>query len=93
MLNRKNTQIAMVLAVLAAVCPADEHSRESVSIIPQPVSIEYENGYFQIGPKTRVVAEDEAALGAAKLIDALNPAMGFKLALTNASQRRRGSIT
>jgi len=95
MLNRKNAQIALslILVLLTAICPADEQSSESVSIIPQPVSIEYDDGCFQIGPETHVIAENEAAMEASKLIDALAPAMGFKLALTNASQRRRGSIT
>jgi len=92
MLNKTHAQIAMVLAVLSAVCPAAERSGGLVSIIPQPVSIEYYDGYFQIGPKTRVIAENDAAAEAAKLIDALAPAMGFELSLVNASQRRRGSI-
>ena len=93
MLNRKNAQIAMVLIVLTAICPAAERPREMVSVIPQPVSIEYDEGYFQIGPETRIIAEDQAAIEAAKLIDVLAPAMGFKLNLANASQRRRESIT
>jgi len=92
MLNRTHAQIAMVLVVLAAVCPAAEKPRELISIIPQPVSMEVNDGYFEIGPNTRVVAEDEAAAEAAKLIDALAPAMGFKLSLADFSQRRRGSI-
>ncbi len=93
MLNRTYAKIAMIMAALTAVCPAAEQSRETLSIIPQPVSIEYDDGCFQIGPETHVLAENEAAMEASKLIDALAPAMGFKLALTNASQRRRGSIT
>jgi hexosaminidase len=93
MLDRRNVQIAITLALFIAVCPAAEQSGELVSIIPQPVSIESENGYFQIRPKTRIIAENEAATEAAKLIDALIPAMGFKLNLADASQRRRGSIT
>jgi len=76
-----------------AVCMAAEQSGESVSIIPQPVSIEFDDGYFQIGSKTRVVAEDEAAAEAAKLIDALAPAMGFRLKLINATGRQRRCIT
>ncbi|OHB62467.1 MAG: hypothetical protein A2168_07965 [Planctomycetes bacterium RBG_13_50_24] len=55
--------------------------------------MEVNDGYFEIGPQTRVAAENEAAIEAAKLIDALAPAMGFKLSLADASQRRRGSIT
>ena len=93
MLNRKNAQIAIILVVITAICPAAEQSSESVGVIPQPVSIEFDDGHFQIGPKTRIIAEDQAATEAAKLIDALAPAMGFKLNLANASQRRRGTIT
>jgi hexosaminidase len=55
--------------------------------------MEVNDGYFEIGPDTRVAAENEAAAEAAKLVDALAPAMGFKLSLADASQRRRGSIT
>ena len=93
MLIRKNSQIAIILVVLTAICPAAEQPREMISVIPQPVSMEYDDGYFQIGPKTRIIAEDHAAIEAAKLIDYLAPAMGFKVNLVNASQRRRGSIT
>jgi hexosaminidase len=93
MLMRKNAQIAIILVVLTAICPAAEQSGESVSVIPQPVSMELDEGHFQIGPKTRIIAENDAATEAAKLIDALAPAMGFKLRLVNESQRRRGSIT
>ena len=92
MLNRKNAQIAMVLVVLTAICPAAERPRELVSVIPQPVSIEYDDGYFQIGPETRIIAENEAATEASKLIDALAPAMGFELSLADTSKRRGGSI-
>ena len=92
MLNINITQMAIILVLVAVVCPAAESPRELVSIIPQPVSIEYDDGYFQIGPETRIVAENEAAAEAAKLIDALAPAMGFKLSLADASQRRRGTI-
>jgi len=92
MLIRKNAQIAMILVIIAAVCPAAERTNELVSVIPQPVSMEYDDGYFEIGPETSIVAENEAASEAAKLVDALAPAMGFKLSLADASQRRRGSI-
>src|SRR4030042_6291621 len=93
MLIRENARIAIILIVLTAMCPAAERTSELISVIPQPVSIEYDEGYFQIGPETRIVAENEAAIEAAKLIDALAPAMGFKLSLADTSQRRRGSIT
>ncbi|OHB84983.1 MAG: hypothetical protein A2Z38_10670, partial [Planctomycetes bacterium RBG_19FT_COMBO_48_8] len=93
MLIRENARIAIILIVITAICPAAERTSELISVIPQPVSIEYDEGYFQIGPETRIVAENEAAIEAAKLIDALAPAMGFKLSLADTSQRRRGTIT
>jgi hexosaminidase len=92
MLIRKNAQIAIISVLITAVCQAAEQAGELVSVIPQPVSIEYDDGYFQIGPETRIVAENEAAAEAAKLIDALAPAMGFKLSLADSSQRRKGAI-
>ncbi|MHC4206351.1 MAG: beta-N-acetylhexosaminidase [Planctomycetota bacterium] len=92
MLKRKQAQIAVILAVLAAVCPAVVQSGESVSIIPQPVSMELDEGHFLIGPKTRIVVKDEAATEAAKLIDALAPAMGFKLSIADDTIRRDNSI-
>jgi hexosaminidase len=92
MLNINITQITMVIAVITAVCQAAERPVESVNIIPQPVSIECDDGYFQIGPETRIVAENEAATEASKLIDALAPAMGFRLSLDNSSQQQGGYI-
>jgi len=67
MLNRTHAQIAVIMAVLAAICPAAEQAGESVSVIPQPVSMEVNDGNFEIGPETRVAAENEAAAEAAKL--------------------------
>lgn len=93
MLKRENAQIAIILIVITSICPAAERTSELVSVIPQPVSIEYDFGYFQIGPKTLIVAENEAATEASKLVDALAPAMGVRLSLSDTSKRRRGSIT
>jgi len=93
MLNGTYAQIAIILTLLTAFCSATEQSGELVSVIPQPVSMEVSDGYFEIGPDTHVVAENEAATEAMKLVDALAPAMGFKLNIADASQRRRGSIS
>ena len=93
MLNRKNAQIAIILLVTTAICHAAGQAGQSVNVIPQPVSMEVKDGYFEIGPETRIVAEKEAAAEAAKLLDALAPAMGFRLSMADASQRRRGSIS
>ena len=69
MLNRKTAQMAIILALISAICPASEKPQEPVSIIPQPVSVEVSDGYFQIGPETIIVAENDAATEAAKLIE------------------------
>ena len=93
MLDGTHARIAIIMAVITAICPAAEQPDKSVSTIPQPVSMEISDGYFQIGPDTRIIAENEAAAEAAKLIDSLASAMGFKLSLANTSRRRRGSIS
>jgi hexosaminidase len=93
MLSRKNARIAIILTVLTAFCSASEQSGKLVSIIPQPVSMEVRDGYFQIRPETRIIAENEVATEAAKLIDALAPAMGFKLNIADTSRPRTGSIS
>ncbi|MGB2865803.1 MAG: beta-N-acetylhexosaminidase [Sedimentisphaerales bacterium] len=92
MLNRTHAHIAIILVVITAICPAAEQPSKSVSIIPQPVSIKYDDGYFEIGPETRIIAEGEAAAEAAKLIDALAPAIGFKLSIADDPTRRDNSI-
>jgi hexosaminidase len=51
------------------------------AVIPQPVSMRVAKGAFEIGSATRVVAAGPAGVEAAKLIDALAPAMGFRLRL------------
>ncbi|MFH1716386.1 MAG: beta-N-acetylhexosaminidase [Planctomycetota bacterium] len=62
----------------AAGSPAGSR-RQAVSLIPLPVSVEYSDGFFLITPSTRVIAENEAAVEASKLVDVLAPAMGFRL--------------
>jgi hexosaminidase len=58
-----------------------------VNIVPLPVSIEHGDGVFLISPATPVIAEGDAATEAAKLIDALAPATGFRL-----PQRTGGAV-
>jgi len=89
---RKNVQIAIILAAIAAICPAAEGPRELVNVIPQPVSIEYDDGYFQIGPKTLVIKEYQAAINVERFIDIMAPAMGYKLSKFVGLERRRGCI-
>jgi hexosaminidase len=59
---------------------------ENTNIIPIPVSTEQRNGFFVFRPSIRVIAQNEAQAEASKLIDALAPAMGYRLKL--ASQAR-----
>ncbi len=51
----------------------------AVDVVPMPVSIEERAGVFTIEPSTHVIAEGQAAIEAAKLIEALAPAMGYRL--------------
>ena len=62
------------------------------SVIPQPVSAKYSEGFFTITPDTLVIAQDKTAAEAQKLIDTLAPAMGFRLKLATRSQPRDQAI-
>ena len=80
------------LLVIVASTAAGSHG-QAVSVIPKPVSIEHRAGFFAITSSTRVIAENDAAAEASKLIGALAPAMGFRLQRVIASQRRDDAIT
>jgi len=78
--------VTTVICALPRVSLAAARDHERTSVIPQPVSIRNLEGYFTITSSTQVVAEEEAAAEALKLIDALAPAMGFRLELAACSK-------
>ena len=57
---------------------------QSPALIPKPVHLEVADGMFEVGPTTKVIASGPAKAEAAKLIEALAPAMDFQLKLFNA---------
>jgi len=65
---------------------------KEAGIIPRPVSAQYSVGFFTITPATQVIAHDKAATEAQKLIDALAPAMGFRLKLITRSESQNQVI-
>ena len=65
---------------------------EAANIIPIPVSIQNHPGFFVFRPSIRVIAENEAETEALKLIDALAPAMGYRLQLTTTAQSKDQTI-
>jgi len=84
--------IIATAGVLACLIPgtvtATDSARPAVNVIPMPVSVESGEGFFVITPSTQVVAEADAAAEASKLIDAMAPAMGFKLQIAPPSQQK-----
>ncbi len=83
--------ISGLLAVCGSVVAA-ENGDNRMSIIPQPREIRAAAGSFTIAPSTRIVASGAAALEAAKLRDALAPAMGFRLDVVEGAQTGGGEI-
>jgi hexosaminidase len=65
---------------------------ETTSIIPLPVSLEQQNGSFIVTSSTCVAAQGPAANEAAKLVDALTPALGYRLKLVQDSPATKDSI-
>jgi hexosaminidase len=85
-----------IAAAMACLClwtmPSAGQAGKTISMIPLPVSIEQRDGSFLITPSTCVVAQGPAATEAAKLIDALTPAMGYRLKLVQDSSAAKGDI-
>jgi len=79
--------VCLCLWAIVATCEASE----APSVIPLPVSMEQRDGSFALTPSTCVVAEGPAASEAAKLVDALAPAVGYRLKLV-ADSPAKGSI-
>ena len=86
---RRGVNGAAWVAVLAAVglgmasaAFGGEAEGPRPALIPQPVSMDVRAGQFRFTPATRIVAEGAAAGEAAKLADALAPAMGCRLQRT-----------
>ncbi len=85
--------MAGVLACLfIGTVAATDSARPTINVIPKPVSVESGEGFFAITPSTQVVAEADAAAEAVKLIDAMAPAMGFKLQIAPPSQQHKQVI-
>ena len=93
--------IIVILTTFITAClnPAFAHAAgygsETVNIIPLPVSVEQSSPGapgFVIRASTRFVAEKDAAVEASKLIDALAPAMGFRLRRAVHPEQHSGTI-
>ena len=78
-IDRSAGFVSCVIAASALLCGAASAKAPLPWIIPQPVEMKVHEGVFRITPDTRVTAAGEAGAGATQLIDALAPAMGFRL--------------
>jgi len=87
----KQTQPLTILAWLSVVCLCalpGAHGGQSLSVIPQPVSLEEAEGAFKITHTTTVVASRSAKAEAGKLIEQFALAMGFRLKLAQGGMDR-----
>lgn len=64
-----------------AIRATANNAAETTNVVPLPVSVENRDGSFVITPSTQVVAQDNIAAEASKLINTLAPAMGYRLKL------------
>ncbi len=77
----KHVKIVTWLILVCLFLVPAINGAQSAALVPQPVSLEVTDGTFEVGPATRVVASGPAKTEAGKLIEALSPAMGFRLKL------------
>ena len=79
--------ISVAFYACTSIGAAPDRLSEKAAVVPLPVSIQRSDGFFFIKPSTQVVAEGKAAAEASKLIDALGPAIGYRLGLVKDSPR------
>ena len=95
---RTNGLMTIILAAVTLTHPlvttsvAADSCCETVNVIPMPVSIEHRDSFFVITPSTRLIAENGTATEASKLIDALAPAMDFRLRRASHPEQHSGTI-
>ncbi len=87
--------VCLAVAIISA-CPwlsaATGKARETISLLPSPVSLEQSEGAFRVTPSTNVIAAGDAAREGAKLIDALAPALGYRLKLVESGPTAKDTI-
>ncbi len=92
----RHTKIIMTLSTLVFlfVTPVTVNGSysEASNIIPIPVSVEHHDGFFVFKPSTRIIAQNEAQTEAWKLIDALAPAMGYRLKLASKASPKAKAV-
>jgi alpha-N-acetylglucosaminidase len=84
----------MALGV-ASQCVAEQKSagpHSGICIIPQPAALEVRDGLFNLTAGTRVIAADDGRAEAAKLINDVAPAMGYRLNLVEDSPSPKNCI-
>jgi len=90
--NRATQSLVCLTTTFLVLCSFARAEEVTPAIIPQPVEMTVRDGAFRIRPETSVVAGRDAAAEAAKLIDALAPAMGFRLKLGEAAPDEAGGV-
>lgn len=71
--------MSVTLCVSLYVAAEARAAHETLSIVPLPVSVERRDGTYRLTPSAAVVATSDAGGEASKLIDALAPALGYRL--------------
>jgi alpha-N-acetylglucosaminidase len=82
----------LAVVICGGFCIATTGAAERISLVPLPVSLEARSGTFVITESTCVSAAGEAAPEAAKLIDTLAPALGYRLRPVADSSEAENSI-
>ena len=86
---KKDSLTTITITIITFSClfltpiPAVGSYSKTTNIIPIPASIEQRSGFFVFRPSVRIIAEIGAEAEASKLIQALAPAMGYRLKLVS----------
>jgi hexosaminidase len=80
----------LLLTCLSTACC---FANAAYSVIPQPVSMQPQEGYFTLSPATQVIADESAHSVAMMVNELFAPAMGFQLRIVKTTDRTTNLIS
>lgn len=83
----------MKRAILFLIATSTIYANTLISVIPEPMNLQIGQGYFEINPKTVVIADEQSFSIGSHFLQMIAPAMGYQLTIaSDDSQVRENSI-
>lgn len=88
--NTTNWSMILILAIFATGCQStrDSLSLGDIAILPKPVHVTVNDGFFEMRKNTNIIVDSETRLMGEMLRTLLSPSMGFELNVSDGSPAR-----